>query len=290
MEGDGIRMKKCRVAVKYPHIRIEIGDEVYELEGWEAEVQNLDDLRHSFAESPNVLFQALLYTLSSGNLKAEITFEGKEGVQAQVPFQMAGYDWWTFPTISEQSIRAKMGEEIAVRYMGRLHKTLYLTSILSRDRMNQPRTLATLETLGLIENLRVTDKGAQVLEQLQELGPPQNSAGLVMQANELLDIYSFHDSHNPLRVWLQQRLLITPRLTGSGRDQLTNGGYKWLTVHGRQLLSLTSFIHRTALIPFLPAEALNEFLTSDDGNTRDLAKMRMRELREHMKSARGELK
>lgn len=272
-------MEKCRVKVKYPHIRIEIEGCELKLESWEGEVQSLADLRRIFSEGPYSLFEALLHILTRGDLKAEITFEGKKGGKMQVPFKMDGYEWLNVPTISDQSIRAALGDEISIRYMGRLHKTLYATSIKNRARIGQPRTLATLRTLGLIEQLQITDKGTVILKQLQELGPPQNTAGLVMIANELLSCWEKKCEDNPLCEWLLHELLIMPDFKfTAGKYRITDKGLGWLASHSRQLISLKSFARRTEMIRFLPAEALNEFLSSPDVTIRAAAQKRMKGL------------
>lgn len=276
-------MKAQRVKLKYPHIKIEIGDKTYALKDWEGKVKDLQDLRRQITSGPDQLFTAALRVLKETKPEVKVSLEEFQGQELSTPLVVRGFRWVWTSAVSAQSLEALAGKDAPIRYMSRLHKTLYGVSIKDRKAPRRIKTMNTLRTLGLVESpYKVTEKGKLVLKQLQELGPPGGMAGLYMIGHELLDInLSRRREKNPLRDYLMRKKLIMrdPIALYTGGALLAQTGRAWLEERSEELLRSKKFGQELQLIAFLPERALNQFLTSDDRRTRDLAKARMDELR-----------
>jgi len=278
-------MKKQRVKIKNPHIRIAIGDEILESEDWEGDVDNLTDLRFRIGESFHDVLRIFLRKLQKSTFEATLTMEQFGDRELSVPFAVDGMPWTVTPAISEQSLKAAAGEGIAIHFMGLLHKTLHGVSIRNDKIRRRVKTIATLRTLGLIDSpWRTTEKGSEILKQLQELGPPSGRKGFLMTANELLQVYGEWSNQSPLRNWLKQKKFILPEHTaGPGRHRLTKKGTEWLEENSIKLIQTGSFNVESApycsIIEFLPMKALNEFLASESEELRNLARERMEQLK-----------
>lgn len=278
-------MKKQRVKIKYPHIRIAIGDEVLESKDWEGEVENLTDLRFRLGESFHDVLRIFLRRLQKSTFEATLTMEQFGDRELSVPFAVDGIPWTVTPAISEQSLKAAAGEGIAIRFMGLLHKTLYGVSVRDDKIRSRVKTIATLRSLGLIHSpWRTTEKGTEVLKQLHELGPSSGREGFVMIAKELLSIAERQHARNPLRKYLYDRKLITAENKGLGGSshtgdfKLTKRGTEWLEENSIRMLQLKQFEACISLISFLPTKALNEFLASGVEEVRSAARGRMNQL------------
>lgn len=276
-------MRRQTVKIKFPHLRIELGDKVLEVKGWEGWVRNLADLRYRINEGFHDTLRSLLLDLQKDALEATLTMEEFDK-EITVPFVVDGIPWTIAPAISEQSLRVAAGEDIAIHFMGLLHKTLYDASTRSTNYVRgRVKTLATLKSLGLIGGYwQVTNKGRDVLRQLHELGPPSGRKGFVMTATEMLDVATLHKDLNPLRAYLNDRKLIVlhgKSLKYSGNYKLTHTGKEWLETNSVRMIQLKQF-HQVALIKFLPLEALSQFLTSSEDFVRQEARRRATELEE----------
>jgi len=269
-------MRKQEAKIEYPHIRVEIGDKVFELKDWTGEVKGYDDLRSKFVAEPFMLFRRVLLELQHG-LEAKLTLEQDSDTEISLPLKMTGEKWQVVITMSKQSIQAGSGKSIPIRFMSLLHRALHQVRYGSTFPYGKARSIVTLQSLGLLKGYTATQKGEEVLAQLQELGPPEGNKGLLMIANELLSIDK--EVRNPLRFWLRANNFTTPMSTHiSAPYKLTDMGRAWLEQNGVDVLQLRGFTQHRALIAFLPLEALNVFLASDDEALRQRARERVEAL------------
>jgi len=284
-------METQEVIIRFPVIRAQLAGNVVGTQNWKGRVSSTADINKQIENELDGMLKAINHHLKSG-ITVNVVTEG--GKIVHVPFS-ASLTWDIQAHADDQAFDKRGRKPLQVRFGSKRHRILWRlgrtedwTSLNNKDG-------AILEAAGYISGFQVTERGKQLLEKLNQEGP-RTKGEQVKLARFLIDCITPGGrvySRNPMMGYAIPSGLVTRdvqpvsqlptlnrvfyNLTPQGREWLEERSV-WL-MHERNIdTSQTSYIRRIHLIGFLPLEALNEFLVSEQHFYRKAARERYAEL------------
>lgn len=266
-------MQRQRIAIKLTSVSTLVGDFTASLEGWGGEVEGVTAIRGQVRSLVRALVRKFNTHLNR-SLTATITLEDGTKLEVAVDVDLTGV--YT-PQITEQSLKVAMGKEIPIKFGSTIHDTLY--QIHNGRRLGARKSAVALRSLELISSWgdAITERGKQVLEQLEELGPPENKRGRTLVAKVLLN--STSTRRGVVLAYLEGHKFIYYQFR-STTYELTDKGKQWLEDRAHIIYNykLPPSFNKADLIPFMSKEQLVAPLTSLDPPVRKAARTRMEKL------------
>ena len=282
-------------AISQPSNRFALGRIVFYVDNNPAltsepwEVASISTLSKSFTESiEGLLFTSIFNIVKEVLQAAPVTIKLiDEDIDIKVTLVYEGNYRWSLPLTSVQ-LKQEQGKAIKIRYGNHLHQALYLIDKYGKDVHKNAVSLETVTSLELLELIDSThqfllEKGRQVLDTLNQFKPDEQPDLLQHFAGDLLVVHTAKDI-SPVRKYSVENGYIssdayTDRF-GDNRAGVTEKGKEWLREHSKDILHKGNLTKskKIALIPYMPIEYLSPFLTSDEADEREAAKIRMDEL------------
>lgn len=207
------------------------------------------------------------------NKGVEIVFKGN-GATIPCTLRRNNLQSWAWQLhLTEVILKYELGREVKIKYGSFLHNALWLRYE-DADHWNlndiDPKTIATLNRLELLNGGEVTNKGKQVLTELEEIDPSVTHSLIILFAGAL---FGTQTKNTPVFQFAKENDFIG---SGNYTPEILQKGQEWLIDNCETILNRPNCPdkRRVQLIKFMPLDRLPVFLAHSSTEVRLAARSR----------------